>query len=281
MRSRHVERTGDRLKITQLVGVMAASPHSSPDSVESSFICTTHCWRAPPSTVEKLLTLFLQFIRCAASFVFVTPARVWTKGIRVSWSRKVPKMFTSMASSLNRANGEELTLILPRSLISVYFTSLRLSSFTYQFSSVQFSHSVVSNSLRPYETQHARPPCPSPTPRVHSNSYPSSRWYHPTISSSAVPFSSCPQSLPATGSFPMSQLFTRGGQSTGVSALASVLPVNTQDWSPSEWTSWISLQSKGLSRVFSNTTVQKHQFFGAQLFSQSNSHIHTWPLEKP
>ena len=149
------------------------------------------------------------------------------------------------------------------------------------FSSVQLSLSVVSNSLRPRALQHARPPCPSPTPRAYPNSCPSSRWCHPIISSSVVHFSSCPQCLPASGSFPMSQLFASGGQSIGVSASASVLPKNTQDWSPLEWTSWISLQSKGLSRVFSNTTVQKHQFFGAQLSSQSNSHIHTWPLEKP
>ena len=138
-------------------------------------------------------------------------------------------------------------------------------------SSVQFSRSVVSDSLQPHESQHTRPPCPSPTPGVHSNSCPSSWWCHPAISSSVVPFSSCPQSLPASGSFPMSQLFTSGGQSIGVSALASVLPMNTHNWSPLEWTGWISLQSKGLSRVFSNTTVQKHQFFGAQLSSQSNS----------
>ena len=118
------------------------------------------------------------------------------------------------------------------------------------FSSVQFSHSVVSNPLRPHELQNARPPCPSPTPRVHSNARPSSRWCHPTVSSSVVPFSSCPQPLPASESFPMSQHFTWGGQSTGVSALASVLPKNTQDWSPLEWTGWISFQSKGLSRVF-------------------------------
>ena len=116
---------------------------------------------------------------------------------------------------------------------------------------------------------------------VHSNSRASSRWCHPTISSSVVPFSSCLQSLPASGSFPMSQLFKWGGQSIGVSASASVLPMNNQDWSPLGWTGWISLQSKGLSRVFSNTTVQRHQLFGAQLSSQSNSHIHTWPLEKP
>ena len=150
-----------------------------------------------------------------------------------------------------------------------------------QLSSVQFSHSVVSDSLRAHELQHARPPCPSPTPRVHSNSCPSSRWCHPAISSSVIPFSSCPQSLPASESFPMSQLFAWGGKSTGVSALASFLPKNSQGWSPLEWTGWISLQSKGLSRVFSNTTVQKHQFFCTQLSSQSNSHIHTWPLEKP
>ena len=147
--------------------------------------------------------------------------------------------------------------------------------------SVQFSRSVMSDSLRPHESQHARPLCPSPTPGVHSNSCPSSLWCHPAILSSVIPFSSCPQPLPAAGSFPMSQLFAWGGQSTGVSALASFLPKNTQDWSPLEWTGWTSLQSKGLSRVFSNTTVQKHQFFGAQLSSQSNSHIHTWPLEKP
>ena len=147
--------------------------------------------------------------------------------------------------------------------------------------SVQFSHSVVSNSLWPNESQHARPPCPSPTAGVHPNSCPSSWWCHPGISSSVIPFSSCPQSLPASGSFPMSQLFAWGGQSTGVSASASFLPKECQGWSPSEWTGWISLQSKGLSRVFSNTTVQKHQFFRAQLSSQSNSHIHTWLLEKP
>ena len=149
------------------------------------------------------------------------------------------------------------------------------------FSSVQFSRSIMSDSLQPHESQHARPPCPSPTPRVHSNSCPLSRWCYPAISSSVILFSSCPQSLPASESFPMSQLFAWGGQSTGVSALASVLLMNTQDWSPLGWTNWVSLKSKELSRVFSNTTVQKHQLFSAQLSSQSNSHIHTWPLEKP
>ena len=147
--------------------------------------------------------------------------------------------------------------------------------------SVQFSRSVVSSSLRPHEPQHTRPPCPSPTPRVHPNPCTSSWWSHPAISSSVVPFSSCPQSFPASGSFPMSRFLASGGQSIGVSASTWVLPMNTQDWSPLGWTGWISLQSKGLSRVFFNTTLQKHQFFGAQLSSQSNSHIHTWPLEKP
>jgi len=130
---------------------------------------------------------------------------------------------------------------------------------------VQFCRSVVSDSLWPHEPQHAKPPYPSPTAGVYPNPCPLSQWCHPTISSSVVPFSSCPQSFPASGSFPMSQLFASGGQSIGVSPSTSVLPMNTQDWSPSEWTGWISLQSKGLSRVFSNTTVQKHQLFGAQL----------------
>ena len=150
-----------------------------------------------------------------------------------------------------------------------------------QIRSDQISCSVVSDSLQTHESQHTRPPCPSPTPGVHSDSRQSSQWCHPAISSSVIPFSSCPQSLPASESFPMSQLFAWGGQSTGVSALASFLPKKSQGWSPSEWTGWISLHSKGLSGVFSNTTVQKHQFFGAQASSQSNSHIHTWPREKP
>ena len=137
------------------------------------------------------------------------------------------------------------------------------NSFCEYFSSVQFGCSVVSDSLRPHESQHARPPCSSPTPGIYSNSCPSSRWCHPAISSSVIPFSSCPQSLRASGSFP---------KSIGVSALASVLPKNTQDWSPLGWTAWISLQSKGLARVFSSTTVQKHQFFGAQLSSVQLSH---------
>ena len=148
-----------------------------------------------------------------------------------------------------------------------------------RISSAQFSRSVVSDSLRPHELQHSRPPCPSSAPGVHSNSCPLSRWCHTTSSSSVIPFSSCLQSFPTSGSFQMSSLFVSDGQNIGVSASTSDLPMSTQDWFPLGWTGWISLQSKGLSRVFSNTTVQKHQFFGAQFSSQSNSHIHT--LEKP
>ena len=140
------------------------------------------------------------------------------------------------------------------------FNFLREKCSTY---SVQSSRSVMSNSLWPHELHHTRPPCPSPTPGVYSNSCPLSRWCHPTIS--VIPFSSRLQSFPASGSFPMSQFFIPGGQSIGVSASTSVLPMNIQDWFPLGWTGWISLQSKGLSRVFSNTTVQKHQFFGTQL----------------
>ena len=134
-----------------------------------------------------------------------------------------------------------------------------------QFSSVQFSRSVVSDSLRPHESQHTRPPCPSPTPRVYPNSCPLSQWCYPTISSSIIPFCSCPQSFPESGSFQMSQFFASGGQSIGVSASTWVIPMNTQDWYPLGWTGWISLQSKGFSGVFPNTTVQKYQFFCTQL----------------
>ena len=145
------------------------------------------------------------------------------------------------------------------------------------FSSVQFSCSVLSDSLWPHESKHTRPPCPSPTPGVYPYSCSLSRWCHPGISSSVVPFSSCPQSLPASGSFPMSQLFTWGSQSTGVSASASFPPKKSQGWSPSEWTGWISLQSKGFSRVFCNTAVQKHQFFGTQfLYRPTLTSIHDY-----
>ena len=158
----------------------------------------------------------------------------------------------------------------------MYFGTLKTPSH-FQFSSV-FKSCLT---LWPHELQHTMPPCPSPTPGVHQNSCALSRWCHLAISSSVVPFSSCPQFLPASESFPMRQIFDWGGQTTGVSYLASFLPKKSEGWSPSEWTGWISLQSKGLSRVFSNTTVQKHQFFSAQLSSQCNPHIHTWPLEKP
>ena len=150
-----------------------------------------------------------------------------------------------------------------------------------QFHLVQFSHSIVSDSLQPHGLQHSKHPCPSPTPRVYSNSCPLSSWCHPTISSSVVPFSSRLHSFPSSGSSPMSQFFTSGGQSIEVSASASVLPMNIQDWFPLRWTGCIFWQSKGLSRVFSDTTVQKHQFFGAQPSSQSNSHNHIWLLEIP
>ena len=142
-----------------------------------------------------------------------------------------------------------------------------------------FSRSVMSDSLRPHGLQHARLPCPSLSPRVCSNSHPLSRWCHPTISSSVIPFSSCLQSFPASGSFPMSQFFTSHGQSIGVSA--SVFPVTIQDWFLLGWTGWISWLSMGLPRVFSNTTVQKCKFFDAQLSLWSNSHIHKWLMKKP
>ena len=149
------------------------------------------------------------------------------------------------------------------------------------FSLVQFSCSVTSDSLRSRGLQHSRLPRPSPAPRAYSNSCPSSRWCHPTISSSVIPFSSHLQSFPALGSFLRSQFFASSGQSIGVSASAPVLPMNIQDWFPLGWTGWISLQSKGLSRVFSSTTVWNHDFFSAQLSFWSNSYIHTWLLEKP
>ena len=153
--------------------------------------------------------------------------------------------------------------------------------FAPMFCSVHFSHSVMSNSLRPHGLKHVGPPCSSPTRKVYSSSCPLSWWCHPTISSSVVPFSSRLQSFPASGSFLVSQFFTSGGQCIGVSASVSVLPMNIQDWFPLGWTGWISLQSKELSRVFSNATVQKHQFFDAQPSLWPNSHIHTWLLEKP
>ena len=174
----------------------------------------------------------------------------------------------AIVNSAAMSNGLHVSLSILVSLGYMYRSGIAGSS-------VQFSHSVMSDSLQLHGLKHARPPCPSPTPGVYSNSCPFSQWYHPTISSSVDPFSSHLQSFPASGSFQMDQLFSSSGQSIGVSASASVLPMNTQDWSPLGWTGWISLQSKGLSRVFSNTTVQKHwvftcfyfwahQFFSAQ-----------------
>ena len=180
----------------------------------------------------------------------------------------------SLSLSLFFFNGEIFFCLGTRRiwiLILLFFWFLKLGG--------QFS-SVTSKSLQPHGLQHTRPPCPSPTPRVYSNSCPSSQWCYPIISFSVIPFSHL-QSFPASGSFQMSQLFTSGGQSIGVSASASVLPMNIQDWFSLGLTGWISLQSKGLSRVFSNTTVQKHQFFSAQLSLYFSVHIHTWPLEKP
>ena len=163
-------------------------------------------------------------------------------------------------------------------MLSWWFKFLKYSVSQYQF--IQFSHSVMSNSLQPHGLQYARLPCPSPTSGAYSNSCPLSWWCHPTISSSFFPFSSHLQSFPASGSFQMSEFSASGGQRIRVSALVAVLSMNIQDWFPLGLTGWI-LQSKGLSRVFSNTTVQKHQFFSAQLSLYSNSHIHTWLLEKP
>ena len=159
------------------------------------------------------------------------------------------------------------------------FQKVRPWHWSHQFSSVKSLSRVWLFMTSSFAA--ARPPIPSPTLGGHPNSCPSSQWCHPAISSFVIPFSSCSQSLPASESFAMRQLFVWGGQSIGVSALTSVLPINTQDWSPLGWTGWISLQSKALSRVSSNSTVQKHQFFSAQLYLQSNSHIHTWLLEKP
>ena len=171
-----------------------------------------------------------------------------------------------MQSQQNSKSGSQIIFLVCHYASLFFITTGSKSPIIFnQISSVQFSHSVTSDFLRSHESEHASPPCPSPTPGVHSDSCQSSRWCHPAISSSVIPFSSCPQSLPASESFPMSQLFSWGGQSTGISALASFLPKKPQGWSPSEWTGWISLWSKGPSRVFSNTTVQKHQLFGAQL----------------
>ena len=214
------------------------------------------------------------------SFSFsITPSNEYSRLISFSidWDSQESSLAPQFKSSQIRCSAFFMV-----QLSHPYMTAGKTIAWTVlQFSSVQFSHSVMSDSWRPHELEHARPPCPSPTPGVYPNSCPLTWQCHPAILSSVVPFFSCSQYLPASGSFPMSQFFTWSGQSIGVSASASFLPMNTQDWSLLGWTDWISLQSKGLSRVFSNTTVQKHQFFSTQPSSQSNSHIHTWPLEKP
>jgi len=176
-----------------------------------------------------------------------------------------PKNYSKSCPSLRWCHPTISSSVVPLSSCPQSFPASGSFQISWFFASVQFSRSIMSNTLPSHELQHARPPCPSPTPRVHPNPCPSSQWCHPATSSFVVPFSSCPQSFPASGSFPMSQLFTSGGQNIGVSASVSVLPMNTQDQSPLGWTGWISLQAKGLSRVFSNTTVQKHQFFSSQL----------------
>ena len=196
------------------------------------------------------------------------------------WTLIIPSFVKCKIKKITHKHSSSLNHCLFTDLESLGCSSECLKGKNVQFSSVHFSCSDMSDSLQPHESQHTRPPCPSPTPGVHPNPCPLNRWCQLTISSSVIPFSSCPQSFPASGSFPMNQLFTSGGQSTGVSASTSVFPMNTQDWSPLRWTGRISLQSKRLSTVLSNTTVQKHQFFSTQLSSQSNSQIHTWPLEK-
>ena len=207
-------------------------------------------------------------------------AQVGCPGSRLLWEQQeqLPSSleFTEMDTLASTALPVPHTVGKVRWFLLHRWRKLRLHV---QFRSVQFSRSVMSDSLRSHGLQHARPPCPSPTPGACSNSCPSGQWCHPTTSSSVIPFFSSPHSFPASGSFPKSQFFTSGGQSIGASASASVLPMNIQGWFPLGWTGWISLQSKGLSRVFSNTTVQKHQFFGAHL--SLYSHIHTWLLEKP
>ena len=191
----------------------------------------------------------------------------------------VNRASSAQSSSINGNDQESKEMIINRAQTGLYFciaiSSIKpsmkkscswvLTSGGRVWKIVQFSHSVMSTSLRPHGLQQARLPCPSSTPRAYSDSCPLSQWCHPTISFSVIPFSSCLQSFPMSGSFPVSLLFASGGQSIGVSASALVLPMNIQDWFPLGWTGLISLQSKGLSRVFSNTTIQKHQFFGAQL----------------
>ena len=219
------------------------------------------------------LCIFLYCWRCMFRYILIyVIADSNNKNI---WSIWYMCIFSSTGKIFLNFHHQYMSDCFPMALPIHYI--VRLWIFANRMVSLQLSSvTVVFDSLQPDGLQHTRPPCPSPIPGVHPNPYPLSQWCHPTIiSSSVIPFSSCPQSFPASRSFQMSQLFTSGGQSIAVSASTSVLPMNTHNWSPLGWTGWISLQSKGLSRVFSNTTVQNPQFFGAQLSSQSNSHIHT------
>ena len=196
-----------------------------------------------------------------SNYLYVTPSGIFTQFLHIFFFFH----FLIFSSVFHLGKFYWYIFKLTGSFFSFVLSITRFCNDILHFCSDQFSRSVMSNSLWPHEPQHARPPCPSPTPGVHPNPCPLSQWCHPTTSSSVVQFSSCPQSFPASGSFQMSQLLAWGGQSTGVSASTSVLPMNTQDWSPLGWAGWISLQSKGLSRDFANTAVQKHQFFCTQL----------------
>ena len=217
-------------------------------------------------TIYLLVCCFVQLLSCV--WLFATP---WTVAYQAPLSMRFPRQ--EYWSGLSQFFLFYWALSVCFKFISKIPANIAVNVSPAVKLKVQF------DSLRPHELQHAKPPCLSPTPGIYLNPCASSWWCHPNISSSVVPFSSCPQSFLASGSFQMSHLFASGSQSIGVSGSASVLPMNTQDWSPLGWTVWISMQSKGLSRVFSNTTVQKHQFFGTQFSLSSNSHTHTWPLE--
>ena len=249
----------------------ARLPWPSPSPGVSSNSCPLSCW-CHPTVSSSVIPFFscLQFFPASesspVSWLFALGGqRIETSALASVLPINSQSSFPLGLNGLLAVQGTVKSLLQHHSQKasilqhSLFFNCLVVTSIH------QFSCSIVSNSLRSHGLQHTRPPCPSPARWVYSNSCPLSQWCHPTISSSTIPFSSCLQSFPASGSFPVSQFFASGGQSIGVSASASVLPVNIQDWSPLGWTGWISLQTKGLSRVFSNTTVQKYQFFGAQL----------------
>ena len=274
--------------LTLLVGIQASTAIME-NSVEILYKIGNRSLIWPSNPTAGIHTKETRIERETCTPIFIAAlfiiARTWKQPRCPSadeWIRKPWYIYTIEYYSTVKKNTFEWVLLRWMNMEPIIQSEVsQKEKHLYSISSVQLSRSVVSNSLRPHEAHHARPPCPSPTPGVHPDSRPLSQWCHPAISSSVIPFSSCPQSLPASEYFPMSQHVTWGGQSTGVSALASFLPKKSQGWSPSEWTGWISLQPKGLSRVFSNTTVQKHLFFSTQFSSESNSHIHTWPQEKP